>query len=555
LETSTATLSRKTVNHKTKIREWNFREFPAREQIAAKPREKTEIKSPNIRDEVRQSLFAPEEISPDLSRESIAAEAKFYADNWAVKKEIYRGETFDNAKTAIMEALSASGHLSQMEYRGTVDEIATILIQRAVNYLSLPLHPHERERAIAELREAVLVRRVARQIRDGVLAPTVNIAMTSLFPDDLDAETATKIGYRATNKKGMLRNWSFENFANGEIGVKLDQLSFTNLGDLVWRTPDFREPDFALPADLYLLNHSELYDARFMPDAVVDYARALDFGSGKRYGETISSRTLDYADLRRESAEREKRIEYFYQELADFQRDFPDDRQGYCDKVQEIAARICIQAPTYAAATFGENSVAIFEQANAQAVRGDYAGAFATVAGGAQSFDVVVICGGSSSQAVELTISQQAQLAQMSESEKAEFIAKIKRDSEKLQWRSGYCRVENCPGHKNLTEVGPCEICKACQKLFADNGDDYAKVVAANAKLYGEKNREKPREKSDKSEKIRRFGAKVLNNIRRFIWGDGIFASVERAEFYGGEIVDDAATARAMYREKYDLTG
>lgn len=41
-------------------------------------------------------------------------------------------------------------------------------------------------------------------------------------------------------------------------------------------------------------------------------------------------------------------------------------------------------------------------------------------------------------------------------------------------WKSGICRVENCPTRPGKTKVGPCSVCKLCQLQF-DAGDDPTK--------------------------------------------------------------------------------
>ncbi len=60
------------------------------------------------------------------------------------------------------------------------------------------------------------------------------------------------------------------------------------------------------------------------------------------------------------------------------------------------------------------------------------------------------------------------------------------------QWKTGHCRVDNCPTRPNATEVGPCDVCKGCQRHF-DKGQDPAKlykalmkrVQKASDKLFG----------------------------------------------------------------------
>lgn len=39
------------------------------------------------------------------------------------------------------------------------------------------------------------------------------------------------------------------------------------------------------------------------------------------------------------------------------------------------------------------------------------------------------------------------------------------------KWKSGVCRIAKCPTRPNSTSVGPCEVCRGCQRIF-DNGSD-----------------------------------------------------------------------------------
>ncbi len=43
------------------------------------------------------------------------------------------------------------------------------------------------------------------------------------------------------------------------------------------------------------------------------------------------------------------------------------------------------------------------------------------------------------------------------------------------RWKRGVCRVDNCPTRPGQTEVGPCEVCRCCQRWF-DKGRDPTKL-------------------------------------------------------------------------------
>ncbi|HEU4914184.1 MAG TPA: hypothetical protein VFT16_02135 [Candidatus Saccharimonadales bacterium] len=46
---------------------------------------------------------------------------------------------------------------------------------------------------------------------------------------------------------------------------------------------------------------------------------------------------------------------------------------------------------------------------------------------------------------------------------------------EKWKWKSGVCRINECPSRPRTTLVGPCEVCTCCQRIF-DNGGNPSMV-------------------------------------------------------------------------------
>ena len=44
-------------------------------------------------------------------------------------------------------------------------------------------------------------------------------------------------------------------------------------------------------------------------------------------------------------------------------------------------------------------------------------------------------------------------------------------DRSKWKWRKGTCRVETCASRPGKTSVGPCDVCKRCQRVFDKGGD------------------------------------------------------------------------------------
>lgn len=50
-------------------------------------------------------------------------------------------------------------------------------------------------------------------------------------------------------------------------------------------------------------------------------------------------------------------------------------------------------------------------------------------------------------------------------------------NKENWKWKKGVCRVDKCPTRPGETEVGPCEVCRSCQRWF-DKGRDPFKLYS-----------------------------------------------------------------------------
>ena len=59
-------------------------------------------------------------------------------------------------------------------------------------------------------------------------------------------------------------------------------------------------------------------------------------------------------------------------------------------------------------------------------------------------------------------------------------------ESAAWDWKPGICRVSDCPTRPGKTKVGPCSVCRTCQKHF-DKGLDPVKLYARNQKPIVEK--------------------------------------------------------------------
>lgn len=72
-------------------------------------------------------------------------------------------------------------------------------------------------------------------------------------------------------------------------------------------------------------------------------------------------------------------------------------------------------------------------------------------------------CGGS------IRMGASGSLEESSPSEAMESIMDDKKES--WVWKSGVCRVDNCPTRPGKTKVGPCDVCQSCQHVFDKGGD------------------------------------------------------------------------------------
>jgi hypothetical protein len=83
----------------------------------------------------------------------------------------------------------------------------------------------------------------------------------------------------------------------------------------------------------------------------------------------------------------------------------------------------------------------------------------------AERHEKMIGCGGS--------IGVSSNLAELSPENAMSSIMDDKKDgsSESWTWKTGICKVGNCPSRPSNTKVGPCSVCKTCQHLF-DKGKD-----------------------------------------------------------------------------------
>lgn len=426
----------------------------------------------------------PEMVTPpteQLDRYQIEAQARYLIENRQSQPEvtIQRGEYRDNARTALMEALTASGHLSKVEISGSVEEINQQVMCRLLNGWSDALPVHEQKRRFAEICEELVIQQTHHDIVAGLLPPETAVGIIS----DCPTVEMPGIGYRYKNKKGMVRSTHLQRNDDGSYTRVIEQVSRSNSG---WETSqgflsacglDMQSDN--TPIDLAVLSTPFLYTTRDFIDGVVDVQRQLDRYAGQniRYGEKIADNPnhVDYHLLRQESQRREAEIECYIDGLADLEAQLAEFTQNgsmsgqeslqiFQQEVGRILSAICTLSPEYAEATFGAASVPIFYQAAELAMRGELEQARNLVEANGHMKETITFCGMSFS---------------IEEAEKMginvnKFGKLVEEGKENWKWKKGVCQVSACPTRPGKTEVGPCSVCRTCQSMF-DKGRDPTK--------------------------------------------------------------------------------
>ncbi|MBI2285664.1 hypothetical protein HYU82_02480 [Candidatus Saccharibacteria bacterium] len=397
-------------------------------------------------------------------------------DSWEREPEI-------NARTAIFEELTAKGHLSRVEFEEQPDQVNTRALRRLINAWSDRLPGWEQERRFHEIVEELTVQQVWEDIKSGNLPEDTVVITISNFPEQATSgKEARNNGYRTLNCKGMVRTTEF----TGGRRV-IEQVSRSNSNDQSSRY-------FFAANGLYVeesssvafLSSQVIATKRNFPDGVVDVQRALDsfVGPNILYGEDryqLESHVPEYEDLRAVSAERETQADSHIQRLAGFEEHlnivYKQGKLNYSQKQRliyqerkRIVDEICLLDPSYAKDARGEISAKYFKQAGLAVAAGDDASAINYLESALRSADpdAGVVCGGDGIEQIEDATKQEAE----------QLLLKAKEARKNWKWKSGVCAVKECPTRPQKVKVGPCSVCRKCQKIF-DNGDKPKTVYGA----------------------------------------------------------------------------
>ena len=422
-----------------------------------------------------QQHTAPEFLDAQLliDRASLEQEAQQLIEQRASieSPQVYMPEREDNARTALMEALTASGHLSRVEISGKLDDINAQVLSRLLNGWDSSLPAHEQDRRFAEIVNELYIQRLHMAIAANMLPAHVSILELSDWPESL---AGMSLGYRDTNQKGMSRSTHLVQLQNGEYARVIETISRSNSN---WRsTFGFLqqagvtvEPGYK--PDIAGLRTPVVYTTEQLADGIVDIQRLLDKAAGPniRYGEIegTNGNHPKYEEIRGLSYAREEQLEHYvgvlahYEELLDNQRAAGtitvEERQAlYAEQVRNCLRSICSLAPEYAKDCFGEDAAPYYYAASDRIAAGDLDSAMALIRASQAVEQSITFCG------VTLTPERAAELGlTLSDVKKLTEDAK-----ETWKWKQGVCQVQTCPTRPGKTEVGPCSVCRSCQAKF-----------------------------------------------------------------------------------------
>lgn len=112
-----------------------------------------------------------------------------------------------------------------------------------------------------------------------------------------------------------------------------------------------------------------------------------------------------------------------------------------------------------------------------------------------------------------------------------------------------------CPFCKETTSFDPCD--PECEKCHSKPGQDQSQEYLARKKAAKEQSfamsSKNEREPANQGEKRGAAGKKMLDLVKKFVWGDGAFSPVEKVVGYHGEIIAEGDAARELYKDSYSL--
>jgi|GEM_PF-4161258 len=404
-----------------------------------------------------------------IDSEKIEAQARQLVETYTpTAKRLRQGEAVDNARSALFEALVASGHMSVIEIPGGIDEVHADVMTRLLNsYHREGIAEHERNRNFAEICEELRIKAVMDQIVQGDMPPSTKVVTVSDFAESLGSD-ADKHGYRTANHKGMIRETSLT-WRGGEWVRVIKQISRSNA--FAGETEDkftraglkVQRPGVA--KDVGILG-SQLLSVRY---GALEVVRLLDRLNRNPilFGEPVVGTSKSYDNLEERSKERESFMKPHIERLAAYEKALDkqlaegkitvhEQQKLYIEQIRDHVRAICVRFPEYTKDALGEAVVADYENAHKYYASGDSAGAASAVSGASARESAVVVCGGATD------ASQQTQSAQENS---------LRSILEKTMLREK--KWVGCPfcGEKEAYYGDPCDVnmdCRTCGAYTRD---------------------------------------------------------------------------------------
>jgi len=416
-------------------------------------------------------------------RQEIQETAQYLIENHETVSEIpIEDEHLNNGITGLFEKITASGHLSHIEFEGDQELVHIATLQRLLNGYMINENSWDKRRNFEEICEELFIYRGFKKVKNGEL-PKDTIFLTSSDSPDEKVADQEKVdqGYRMLNNKGMLRSYHFEEDTDGNWTRVLEQVSRSNSNDKStrrWCNSNTASVPISATGGLSM---QVVASRRRLPDGVVTWTSELDaiFGTDRFCGEPIDDVQLNRHDsLREKSAEKEIMLQKQSKMAADFDSELKLKQLAgditYRERLAEfykyiddvLLRRIVLNSPQYARDTFGEVAGAHYEKASYYFQQGDMRQAEMHMHLGERTVvkEASVGCGGTGSQNSDTDPDGIGSLI-------SNAIEGAIEDKEDWTWTEGVCRVDSCDTRPGTTKVGPCSVCKDCQHIFDKGGD------------------------------------------------------------------------------------
>ncbi|MDQ2973083.1 MAG: hypothetical protein M3Q79_01205, partial [bacterium] len=304
-----------------------------------------------------------------VNRESIELHAELLISNRnQYEWEHLPGEDRNNAVTSLFEELTAAGDLSEIDFDGNQAEVHAATIARLLNGYRSNAPAWELKRRFAEISEELTVFEVFCKIANGELPEDTVVVTDSDFPSDSGASLKEihDQGYRAGNRKGMLREYSFFKDEDGQWVRHLEQISQSNAITEHRTRSWFNQNAAVVPLHATgALNEQVVTSRKRLPDGVVSLMKELDETSeyALRYGEPIAEAAENgrpaYENIRQKSKLARLKEKHFISELENCEAMLTEQLHDgsityqqklkiFHQKQEEIIERILMHKPQYA---------------------------------------------------------------------------------------------------------------------------------------------------------------------------------------------------------------